>query len=94
MRLQIVELKLNVRQITRCVGPPENGKETPLTTPDGKPLYELIGITQESGSNLYYGIVSDLPQGMPIGTDDRRECQVGGVFLQASGLPFAGTGIE
>ena len=33
MRLQIVELKLNVLQIIRYTKPPENGITEPMTTP-------------------------------------------------------------
>jgi hypothetical protein len=85
MRLQIVELKLNVRQIVRCFGPPKNGKDAPITTPDGKQLYELCGFTQESGSNMYYGIVSDLPEGMPIGTLVNENVKLVGYFFKLQG---------
>ena len=90
MRLQIVELRLSVRQILRCFGPPVNGKETPITTLDGKQIYQVCGFTQESGSNMYFGIVTDLPEGMPIGTYVNEDVQAGGIFLQAPGIFFAG----
>ncbi len=67
MRLQIVELKLNVRQVIRLTQPPKNGITEPMTTRDGQAIYEVRGFTQEGGSNLYFGIVTDLPKGMPIG---------------------------
>lgn len=85
MRLQIVELKLNVRQILRCFGPPKDGKDVPITTPDGHQLYQLCGFTQESGSNIYYGIVSDLPKGMPIGTFVNENVKLVGYFFKLQG---------
>ncbi len=85
MRLQIVELKLNVRQILRAFGPPENGKEMPITTPEGKQIYQVCGFTQEGGSNMYYGIVTDLPKGMPIGTLVNEDAKLVGYFFKLQG---------
>ena len=85
MRLQIVELNLNVRQILRAFGPPQNGKETPITTPEGKQIYQVCGFTQESGSNMYYGIVTDLPAGMPIGTLVDVDVKLVGYFFKLQG---------
>ena len=85
MRLQIVELNLNVRQILRAFGPPENGKEMPITTPEGKQIYQVCGFTQEGGSNMYYGIVTDLPKGMPIGTFIDEDAKLVGYFFKLQG---------
>ena len=85
MRLQIVELNLNVRQILRAFGPPENGKEMPITTPEGKQIYQVCGFTQEGGSNMYYGIVTDLPKGMPIGTLIDVNAKLVGYFFKLQG---------
>jgi len=85
MRLQIVELKLNVRQIVRLTKPPKDGVTEPITTPDGKPIYELRGFTQESGSNLYFAIVTDPPKGMPIGISINEDVKLVGYFFKLQG---------
>jgi len=85
MRLQIVELKLRVVQILRCFGPPENGVEKPITSPNDKPIYELRGFSQEGGTNLYFGIVTDLPEGMPIGTSVDEYVKLVGYFFKLQG---------
>src|SRR5208337_2870362 len=85
MRLQIVELKLNVRQIVRLENPPKDGITEPMTTPDGNPIYELRGFTQEGGSNLYFGIVTDLPKGMPIGASVNEDVKLVGYFFKLQG---------
>ena len=85
MRLQLVELRLSVRQILRAFGPPVNGKETPITTLDGKQIYQVCGFTQESGSNMYFGIVTELPEGMPIGTYVNEDCKLVGYFFKLQG---------
>ncbi len=85
MRLQIVELKLNVRQIIRLTMPPKNGITEPMTTRDGQPIYEVRGFTQEGGSNLYFGIVTDLPKGMPVGTSINEDARLVGYFFKLQG---------
>jgi hypothetical protein len=85
MRLQLVELKLNIRQILRAFGPPKNGKEMPITTPEGKQIYQICGFTQEGGSNMYYGIVTDLPKSMPIGTLINEDAKLVGYFFKLQG---------
>ena len=85
MRLQIVELKLNVRQIVRLHQAPKNGITEPMTTREGQPLYEVRGFTQEGGSNLYIGIVTDLPEGMPIGTSINEDAKLVGYFFKLQG---------
>ena len=85
MRLQIVELKLNVRQIIRLTKPPEDGITEPMTTREGSPLYEIRGFTQEGGTNLYIGIVTDLPAGMPIGTSINEDARLVGYFFKLQG---------
>jgi hypothetical protein len=85
MRLQIVELKLNVRQIVRLTNPPKHGITEPITTPDGKPIYELRGFNREGGTNLYFGIVTDLPKGMPVGTSIDEDVKLIGYFFKLQG---------
>ena len=85
MRLQIVELKLNVRQIVRYTKPPKNGITEPMTTDEGHPIYEVRGFTQEGRSNLYIGIVTDLPKGMPIGTSINEDARLVGYFFKLQG---------
>ena len=85
MRLQLVELRLSVRQIIRAFGPPVNGKATPITTLEGKQIYQICGFTQESGSNMYFGIVTELPEGMPIGTYVNEDCKLVGYFFKLQG---------
>ena len=85
MRLQIVELNLNVRQIIRYTKPPKNGITEPITTRDGHPLYEVRGVTQEGGTNIYIGVVTGLPQGMPIGTAINENAKLVGYFFKLQG---------
>ena len=85
MRLQIVEVKLSVRQIVPLTEPPENGITRPTTTRDGQPIYEVRGFTQEGGSNLYFGIVTNLPKGMPIGTSINEDVRLVGYFFKLQG---------
>jgi hypothetical protein len=85
MRLQIVELKLNVRQIIRLTNPPKNGISEPMTSPEGHPLYEVRGFTEEGGSNLFFGFVTDLPEGMPIGMEVNEEARLVGYFFKLQG---------
>ncbi len=85
LRLQIVELKLNVRQIVQLANPPKNGITEPITTREGKPIYEVRGFTQEGGSNLYFGIVTDLPKGMPIGISVNEDARLVGYFFKLQG---------
>jgi hypothetical protein len=68
MRLQIVEVKLTVLQIVEVMGSPDkDGRPQPLLTNEGSKIYEVRGISQESGSNLYFGMVTDIPAGTPVG---------------------------
>ena len=85
MRLQIVELKLSVRQIIRLTKPPENGITEPMTTREGNPIYEVRGFTQEGGTNLYVGVVTDLPAGMPIGISINEDARLVGYFFKLQG---------
>ncbi len=86
MRLQIVELNLNVRQIIRYTDRPKNGIRKPMTTHEGNPIYEVRGFTREGGSNLYFGIVTDLPEGMPIGTLVNEDAKLVGYFFKLQGI--------
>ena len=85
MRLQIVELKLSVRQIVALHRPPKNGIGSRSLRREGKPIYEVRGFTQEGGSNLYFGIVTDLPEGMPIGTSINENAKLVGYFFRLQG---------
>jgi hypothetical protein len=85
MRLQIVELNLHVLQIVRLDMPPKNGVTEPMTTREGHPIYEVRGFTQEGGSNLYFGIVTDLPSGLPIGTSIDHYAKLVGYFYKLQG---------
>lgn len=85
MRLQIVELKLNVRQIIQYTKPPINGITEPMTTREGHPIYQVCGFTQEGSTNLYIGIVTDLPKGMPIGTSINEDARLVGYFFKLQG---------
>ena len=85
MRLQIVEVKLAVRQIVPVMGTPKDGKPQPLLTRDGSPIYEVRGVSQESGSNLYFGIVTDLPPGTPVGTLINEDARLVGYFFKVQG---------
>ena len=85
MRLQIVELNLNVRQIIRYTNPPSKGITEAMTTREGSPIYEVRGFTREGGSNLYIGIVTDLPKGMPIGLSVNEDAKLVGYFFKLQG---------
>jgi hypothetical protein len=85
MRLQIVDIKLSVRQIIRLTNPPENGMTTPMTTREGHPIYEVRGFTEEGGSNLYFGFVTDLPKGMPYGININEDARLVGYFFKLQG---------
>jgi hypothetical protein len=89
MRLQIVELKLHVLQIIHLTNPPKNGISEPMTSPEDQPLYEIRGFTEEGGSNLFFGIVVGLPDGMPIGTDVNVEVRLVGYFFKLQGYRSA-----
>ena len=68
MRLEIVEVKLTVLQIVEVMGlPDKDGRPQPLLTNEGSKIYEVRGISDESGSNLYFGMVTDIPPGTPVG---------------------------
>ncbi len=85
MRLQIVELKLHVMQIVSYTEPPKDGITKPTTTDEGHPIYEVRGFTQEGRPNLYIGIVTDLPKGMPIGTSLNEDARLVGYFFKLQG---------
>ena len=94
MRLQIVDLKLNVKQIVRYTEPPKKGITKPTTTDEGHPLYEVRGFTKEGGSNLYIGVVTDLPEGMPIGLSVDEEARLVGYFFKLQGYISRGEQLE
>ena len=85
MRLQIVEFKLNVKQIVSILDKPKDGKLQPVLSPEGKPLYEVRGVTSEGGSNIYFAVVTDLPPGMPIGTLINEDARLVGYFFKVQG---------
>ena len=85
MRLKLLEVKLAVRQIVPVMGVPKDGKPQPLLTHEGKPIYEVRGVSQESGSNLYFGMVTDLPAGTPVGTLINDDAVLVGYFFKVQG---------
>ena len=85
MRLQIVELNLTVRQIIAYTDAPKNGVTRPMTTKEKHSLYEVRGFTREGGSNLYFGVVPDLPKGMPVGTSIKEDAKLVGYFFKLQG---------
>ena len=85
MRLQVVEVKLAVRQIVPVMGKPKDGKPQPLRTRDGKEIYEVRGVSLESGSNLYFGMVTELPPGTPVGTLINENAWLVGYFFKVQG---------
>ncbi len=85
MRLQIVDVKLAVRQVVPVMGKPKDGKPQPLLTRDGKEIYEVRGVSPESGSNLYFGMVTDLPPGTQIGTLINEDARLIGYFFKVQG---------
>jgi hypothetical protein len=85
VRLQIVDVKLSVRQIVPVMGKPKDGKPQPLRTRDGKEVYEVRGVSLESGSNFYFGAVTELPPGTKIGTLINEDARLVGYFFKVQG---------
>jgi hypothetical protein len=85
MRLQLLEVKLSVRQIVPVMGKPKDGRPQPLLTRDGKEIYEVRGVSLESGSNFYFGMVTDLPPGTPVGTLMNENAWLVGYFFKVQG---------
>ena len=87
MRLQIVEVKLNVLQIVEVMGLPDKaGRPQPLLTNEGSKIYEVRGVSQESGSNLYFGMVTDIPPGTPVGPAiSNFDARLVGYFFKVQG---------
>jgi hypothetical protein len=52
---------------------------------DGTDLFEVWGITPESGSWLYATMVVGLPQGMPVATRINERCRFVGYFFKLQG---------
>ena len=75
MRFKIVQLDLIVRQIIKCE----------VKTTGGADLYEIRGFTSEAGQMLYFGMVQDLPEGMPLGTQIREQAKLIGYFFKVQG---------
>lgn len=73
-RGQLVELRLNVRDVTRW-----DLEQNPENVPT---VYEALGWTDESGSNPYLVIFKELPEGMEIGPDVREDVTFVGYFLK------------
>jgi hypothetical protein len=74
LRFKLVDLTLNVRRIV----------VEPYTSATGTKFYELHGFTQESGQLLYFGMVTGLPEGMPIG-DINEQVRLVGYFYKKQG---------
>jgi hypothetical protein len=85
VRLQIVDLKLSIRQIEPVMGKPKDGKPQPLRTRDGKEVFMVHGVNQESGSNFYFGAVTDLPPGTKTGTSINEDARLVGYFFKVQG---------
>jgi hypothetical protein len=85
LRLQIVEVKLTVLQIVQVMGLPKDGRPQPLLTSDGSKIYEVRGVSQESGSNLYFGMVTDIPPGTPLGASINLDARLVGYFFKVQG---------
>jgi hypothetical protein len=94
LRLAIVELKLNIKQIIPLYSKPRDGVSEPLRSPAGKPLYEVRGFTREGSTNLYFGMITDPPEGMPIGTSINEDARLVGYFLKLQGYYAVGQEIK
>lgn len=75
MRFKIVQLDLIVRQVIKC----------DIKTTAGADLYEIRGFTSEAGQMLYFGMVQDLPEGMPLGIQIREQAKLIGYFFKLQG---------
>jgi hypothetical protein len=72
MRFQIVRVDVKVWRVVPC--------DVPVA---GQELYEVHGFGPEG--RLYFGIVQDLPDGMPTGTDVHEQAVLVGYFFKLQG---------
>jgi hypothetical protein len=78
-RGQLARFDLNVRRVLKQ--PAEQGNPLGLDH-----VYELIGFSEEGSSRLYFCIVPDLPQGMPVGLSVDERVTFVGYFLKNQGF--------
>lgn len=76
-RGRLVALELHIRRILKYER-------------NGVPLYEVWGWTNEAKAWLYVGVVVDLPNDMPVGTDVAEEGTLVGYFFKLQGYHEAG----
>ncbi len=85
MRLQILDVKLTVMQIIRDMDTDQDGRPVPMLSPERKPIYEIRGISQDGGTNVYIATVTDLPPGMAVGTSVHYDARLVGYFFKVQG---------
>jgi hypothetical protein len=79
-RLELVEVTLDVRRVIKC--------EDPM--PGGVQLYELWGVSEQSGAWLYDALVQDLPEGFPTSGDVMERVRLVGYFFKLQGYEPGG----
>ncbi len=78
MRGNLFRLPLNIVRVLEH-------EFTDPTTRETTKIYELIGWHQDSSSRLYYVIVPELPEGMPIANKIEEQATVVGYFMKMQG---------
>ncbi|MGA2066561.1 MAG: hypothetical protein ABSG86_16410 [Thermoguttaceae bacterium] len=73
MRLQIVEIPLDVRQV----------EDYGVEGPGGGELYEIQGFNREG--MLFFGVVEGLPEGWPSGAQVQQQVRLVGYFFKLQG---------
>ena len=84
-RGKLIALELNVRAISKC----EKLRDKNGVIYDGD-LYEIWGFTPDSGAWLYTAIVTDLPEGMPVGPEVIERARLVGYFFKLQGYQERG----
>ena len=74
-RAELVKLRLHVQRVVKWEDAPENPAKVKTT-------YDVWGWSEDSGTNPYVVVTTELPPGFPEGTDVRAEAVVVGYFLK------------
>lgn len=74
-RAEIVKMRMHVQRVIKWDDPPENEAGVKAT-------YDVWGWTEDSQTNPYVVVATELPPGFPEGSDVRAEAVVIGYFLK------------
>ena len=73
----LIRLRLHLKRVLKW-----DDKDVAANSAGVKTVYELWGVTDESQANLYCVVCSELPPGIPVGTDVQAEAVFVGYFLK------------